>query len=106
MFHCTTLLCFVQLFYGLYCFSHMTDSSKSLRKVEYTKGVIRSRNSKKDMQCNDLKKNGQTMIYQTLHRKLKALNRVKGAAQYQTQYIDNRSGHLQVKNWRNWIVSQ
>jgi hypothetical protein len=36
----------------------MPDSSKSLRKVEYTKGVIRSRNSKKDIQCNDLKKNG------------------------------------------------
>jgi hypothetical protein len=28
------------------------------------------------------------------------LNRVKGAAQYQTQYIDTRSGHLQVQNWR------
>ena len=71
MFHCTTLLCFVQLFYGLYCFSHMTDSSKSLRKVEYTKGVIRSRNSEKDIQCNDLKKKAQTMIYKTLHSKLK-----------------------------------
>ncbi|CAC9611433.1 hypothetical protein [uncultured Gammaproteobacteria bacterium] len=34
------------------------------------------------------------------------LNRVKGAAQYQRQYIDNRNGHLQVKNWRNWIVNQ
>jgi hypothetical protein len=43
----------------------------SIRKVEYTKGVIRSRNSKKDIQCNDLKKNGQTLIYNTLHRKLK-----------------------------------
>jgi len=40
-------------------------------QFEYTKGVIRSRNSKKDIQCNDLKKNGQTMIYKTPHRKLK-----------------------------------
>lgn len=34
------------------------------------------------------------------------LNRVKGAAQYQTQYINNRRGRLQVKNWRKWLTNQ
>lgn len=34
------------------------------------------------------------------------LNRVKGAVQYQAQYINNRGGRLQVKNWRKWLASQ
>ncbi|AYQ55825.1 hypothetical protein MS2017_0063 [Bathymodiolus thermophilus thioautotrophic gill symbiont] len=34
------------------------------------------------------------------------LNRVKGAVQYQAQYINNRQNHLQVKNWRNWLANQ
>jgi len=42
-----------------------------MRKVEDTKGVIRSRKSKKDWQYNDQKKKRQTIIYKTLHRKLK-----------------------------------
>ena len=38
-----------------------------------TKGVIKSRESRKDRQHNGQKKSmkGQTMIYKTLHRKLK-----------------------------------
>jgi vacuolar-type H+-ATPase subunit C/Vma6 len=42
-------------------------------KFEDTKGVIRSRRSNKDRQHNDQRKRrkGQTMIYKTLHRKLK-----------------------------------
>lgn len=34
------------------------------------------------------------------------LNHVKGTIQYQTEYINNRRGRLQVKNWRNWLDSQ
>lgn len=34
------------------------------------------------------------------------LNNVKGAIQYQTQYINNRRGRLQVKNWREWLTKQ
>jgi len=37
-------------------------------KFEDTKGLIRSRKSKKDRQHNDQKKKGQTMIYKTLHK--------------------------------------
>ena len=41
-------------------------------RSEDTKGVIRSaRRSIKDRQYNDQKKIGQTMIYETLHSKLK-----------------------------------
>jgi len=36
-----------------------------------TKGVIRSRKSKKNRQYNGQTKNRQTTIYKTLHRKLK-----------------------------------
>jgi hypothetical protein len=39
-----------------------------MRKVEDTKGVIRIRRSKKD---KSKKTKGQTIIYKTLHRKLK-----------------------------------
>ena len=42
-----------------------------IRKVEDTKGVIRSRKSKKETQHNGQKKKGQATIYKTLHRKLK-----------------------------------
>ncbi|WXU00548.1 MAG: hypothetical protein Ctma_1273 [Catillopecten margaritatus gill symbiont] len=34
------------------------------------------------------------------------LNRVVGAQRYKDQYIDNRRGHLQVKNWRKWLDAQ
>ncbi|CAB5503897.1 hypothetical protein AZO1586I_2630 [Bathymodiolus thermophilus thioautotrophic gill symbiont] len=34
------------------------------------------------------------------------LNNVKGAAEYQAQYIDNKAQKLKVKNWRAWIDRQ
>ena len=46
---------------------------KCCKKLKDTKGVIRSRKSKKDRQFNGQKKlkKEQTMIYKILHRKLK-----------------------------------
>ena len=41
----------------------------TLKKLEDTKWVFRSPNSKNDIQCNGkTKKKGQTPIYKTLHR--------------------------------------
>jgi len=40
-----------------------------ITKAKDTKGVIKSRNSKKDRQYNA--QTGQTIIYQIIHRKLK-----------------------------------
>ncbi|SFV88943.1 hypothetical protein MNB_SUP05-SYMBIONT-7-590 [hydrothermal vent metagenome] len=34
------------------------------------------------------------------------LNRVAGAEQYQTRYIINRRGRLQVNNWREWLAER
>ena len=47
----------------LFCLHHVYDLLQE--KFADTKGVIRSRKSDNDRQCN-----GQTMIYKTLHRKL------------------------------------
>ena len=43
----------------------------NLEKFEETKGVIRSCRSKKDRQHNGQQTKGSTMIYKTLHIKLK-----------------------------------
>jgi hypothetical protein len=32
------------------------------------------------------------------------LNKVKGAAEYQAQYINNKTQKLKVKSWRAWII--
>jgi hypothetical protein len=40
-------------------------------KLEDTKGVIRSRKSNKDRQCNGKKKHDITTIYNTLHKQTK-----------------------------------
>jgi hypothetical protein len=34
------------------------------------------------------------------------LNKVKGAAEYQAQYINNKTQKLKVKSWRAWIGKQ
>jgi hypothetical protein len=52
-------------------FIQHVNGFKKLRKFESTKGVIRSRQSKKDRQQNDQKQIRQKMIYKTLHSKLK-----------------------------------
>ena len=49
------------------------DLQNTTYKIKDTKGVIRSYKSK-DRQYNGQKKKEQTMIYKTLHRKLKMPN--------------------------------